>query len=140
MKRLTLVAAAVALSACASYEPVRESNFAQVVSSGCTDEGRQTIVNAYVNKAYENTVILWDGSDPAVTVAANLPRPGIGARVRGMFGGEGKNQVAAEQLNQLGQQRLPATFTLECQGSKMAPLVRAVSYTDQQGQRVAIGY
>ncbi len=139
MKRLSMVAV-MALSACASYEPVRESNFAQVVSAGCAEEGRQTIVNAYVNKAYENTVVLWDGTDPATTLAANLPRPGWGARVRGMFGGEGKNQVAAEQLNQVGQQRLPVTFTLECQGKNHAPLVRTVSYTDQQGQRVAIAY
>jgi hypothetical protein len=139
MKRLSVVAA-LALSACASYEPVRESNFPQLVSGGCRDEGRQTIVTAYVNKAYENTVILWDGSDPAATVAANLPRPGFGARLRGMFGGEGKNEVAAEQLSQVAQQRLPVTFTLECQGPNMAPLVRSVSYTDQQGQRVAIGY
>jgi hypothetical protein len=140
MKRLTLVAAAVVLSACASYEPVRESDFAQVVSAGCTEEGSQTIVNAYVNKAYQNTVVIWDGSDPSTTLAANLPRPGWGARLRGVFGGEGKNEVAAEQLSQVGQQRLPVTFTLECQGKNLAPLVRNVSYTDQQGQRVAIAY
>ena len=138
MKRLSMMAL-LALSACASYEPVRESNFAQLVSGGCRDEGQQTIVTAYVNKAYENTVVLWDGTDPQTTLAANLPRAGFGARLRNLFG-ESKNQMAAEQLNQVAQQRLPVSFTLECQGGTMAPLVRGVSYTDQQGQRVAIAY
>jgi hypothetical protein len=139
MKRLTM-AAVLALSACASYEPVRESNFPQLASGGCTEEGKQTIVTAFVNKAYENTVVLWDGNDPSTTVPANLPRAGWGQRLRNVFGGEGKNEVAAEQLNQVAHQRLPVTFTLECQGSNHAPLVRSVHYTDQQGQRVAIGY
>jgi len=138
MKRLTL-AALLALSACASYEPVRESNFPQLVSGGCMEEGKQTIVTAYVNKAYENTVVLWDGADPSTTMPANLPRAGFGQRLKNMFG-DTKNEVAAEQLNQVAQQRLPVTFTLECQGKNVAPLVRGVSYTDQQGQRVAIAY
>jgi hypothetical protein len=139
MKRFT-VAAVTALSACASYEPVRETTYAQLVSGGCGDEGEQMLVQGYVQRAYENTVVIWDGSDASSTVAANLPRTGIKGRLRGLFGADSKNQVAAEQLNAVAQQRIPVTFTLACEGKSIAPQVRSMSYTDSAGQRVAIAY
>jgi hypothetical protein len=138
MKRLSMVAV-LALSACASYEPVRESNLSQLTSEGCSREGSQTLVNAFVNKATHDSVVIWDGSDPQSTVAARLPRPGIAQRLRNAFG-ESKSEVAAEKLNEVAQQRLPVTFSLVCESANAAPVVRSISYTDQQGQRVAIAY
>jgi hypothetical protein len=132
-------AATIMLAACASYQPVQESTFAALTSDGCRDEGRQMLVEAYVSKAYENTVVLWDGTDAQSTVAVTLPGRGVLGRMRGWFG-DSKHEVTQQTLNQLAAERTPVTVGVVCQGGKVAPEAASLRYVDAQGQRVAIAY
>lgn len=122
-----------------SYEPVREQSFAQLAANGCVNGGQQVMVTAQVSKAYQDTVVLWDGTDPQQTIAATLGGRGPVARLRGWFG-ENKYELSEQQLNELAAQRTPVTVTLECSGAGVAPVARNISYQSQDGTRVAIGY
>jgi hypothetical protein len=138
VKLLFGVAMVTALVGCASYEPVRERTFSDLVAQGCGDAEERTIVTGYVSRAYENTVVLWDGIDPQATVAVTVPGRNPWQRLRGALG-KNKHEVTQETLNRLTQERVPVTVTLECQGNA-APLVRHVTYNDENGQRIAIAY
>jgi hypothetical protein len=131
---------AAALAGCAStdYEPVQERSFAQLLSDGCDEQGQQMLVTGQVSRAYQDTVVLWDGIDPQATVAVSLPG-GVTQRVRGWFG-KNKREVTERTLNDLASRNVPVTVGLECQGNNVAPVARSISYTDQRGQRVAIAY
>lgn len=129
------------LTACAAthYEPVQERPLSQVIAEGCGKPGERFLVTARVNKAYEDTVVLWDGLDPRRTLAVKVPNPGVLERARGWFG-ENKNEVMRRQLNDLGSQGQPVTAMLECQGSGVAPELVNVSFTNDKGQQIAIPY
>lgn len=131
----------LALGGCSGmdYKPVQERSFAQLASNGCGEEGEQMLVEGYVSRAYQNTVVLWDGIDPQATTAITLPGRGWLARARGWFG-DSKHEVSEQELNQLAAARIPVTFGVECQGRGVAPEARSIRYTNAQGQRVAIAY
>jgi hypothetical protein len=135
-------ATVIVLAGCSSmdYKPVQERSFSQLLSEGCKEPGEQMLVTGYVSKAYQDTVVLWDGIDPQSTVAVKVPGPGLKQRLKGWLGADSKQEVTAETLNSLGAQRQPVTVGLVCQGENVAPEVRTVNYTDAQGQRVAIAY
>jgi hypothetical protein len=141
VKVLISAAAVVVLTGCAStdYEPVQERSFGALVSEGCRDDGEQMLVTGYVSRAYEDTVVLWDGIDPQATVAVKVPGRTLTSRMRGWFG-DSKHEVSQERLNDLITRKVPVTVNLTCQGENMAPVVTHASYTDAQGQRVAIAY
>jgi len=135
-----LISAALAmLAGCSSmdYKPVQERSFAQLVSGGCTSDGEQLMVTGQVSKAYQNTVVLWDGIDPQATVAVTVPRS-INQRVRGWFG-KNRQEVSERTLNDLAARGVPVTVGLVCQGGA-APQATSIAYTDSEGQRVAIAY
>lgn len=134
-----MVVGVIAGCAATRYEPVREQSFAQLASSGCVNGGQQVMVTAQVNKAYQNTVVLWDGADPQQTIAVTLGGRGPVAKLRGWFG-QNKYELSEQQLNELAAQRTPVTVTLECSSAGVAPVARNISYQNQDGTRVAIGY
>jgi hypothetical protein len=141
VKVLISAAAAVVLTGCAStdYKPVQERSFGALVSEGCRDDGEQMLVTGYVSKAYEDTVVMWDGIDPQATVAVKVPGRTLTSRMRGWFG-DSKHEVSQARLNDLITRKVPVTVNLTCQGESMAPVVTSAEYTDAQGQRVAIAY
>lgn len=135
------VACAVALVGCGTmnYQPARERDIAQLADQGCGSKGETFIVRGQVSKAYENTVVLWDGVDPQRTMAFTLAGRSPLQRMRGWFG-ENKYEASRELLNQLSANRTPVTVTAVCQGGQTAPVANNLTYTDTSGQRVAIGY
>lgn len=124
---------------CASYQPARERDFASASREGCTDRGQSFIVTAQVSKAYENTVLLWDGIDPAKTMSVTLPGRGPVARAKGWFG-TSKYEASMKRLNELSAAGTPVTVTLACQGEQVAPEATNISYTNPDGTRTAIAF
>jgi hypothetical protein len=139
--KLLIVSSVALLAGCASldYQPVQERSFAQVASGRCK-EGERMLVTGQVSRSYENTVVMWDGIDPQATVAVTLPKPGIKQRVRGWFGGDTSREVSDDTLSDLAARGVPVTVNLVCHGDGVAPEALQLSYTDAQGQRVAIAY
>jgi hypothetical protein len=137
--KILITAALVMLTGCSSidYKPVQERSFAQLMTGGCREDGEQLMVTGQVSKAYQNTVVLWDGIDPQATVAVTLPR-GVTQRVRGWFG-KNKQEVSERTLNDLAARGVPVTVGMVCQGGS-APQATSIAYTDAEGQRVAIAY
>lgn len=141
MRPFTAAFAVALLTGCSAvdYEPVQERPLSQIAAEGCGEPGARVLVTAQVSKAYEDTVVLWDGLDPRRTLAVTVPGPSLLERVRDWFG-ENKNEVMRRQLNQLASQRQPVTAMLECKGGGVAPELVNVTFTNSQGQQVAIPY
>jgi hypothetical protein len=139
--KFPIVVSVAMLAGCADldYKPVQERGFGELLSGRC-EAGQQLLVTGQVNRAYENTLVLWDGIDPQATVAVTLPGPSVGQRVRSWFGGDTSRQVSEQTLNDLARRGVPVTVNLVCQGSGVAPEALQVSYTNAEGQRVAIAY
>jgi hypothetical protein len=121
------------------YKPAQERPLAQIAAEGCRDKGERLLITGQVSKAYENTVVLWDGIDPQATLAVTVPGRSPLSRARGWFG-KSKHEVSRTQLNELIAARTPVTAELVCQGGNVAPEASSFAYTNAQGQRVAIGY
>jgi hypothetical protein len=131
-----LIAAATLTAGCStvSYRPVQEVGFQQLSSEGCRRAGDRFSVTAQVNSATREAIALWDGVDGARTVVVTLPAAGVGSRVRGVFG-KNRYELGHERLNELRASGTPATFTMRCEGTRMAPVADRFSYFDN-GTRV----
>lgn len=135
-----LLATAVLASGCAgvSYRPVQETSFEQLAERGCPRGNDRFLVNAYINAAYRETVVLWNGRDASRTVAVRLPDEGIGSRLRGVVG-KSRYELSVEQLEELRREGEPVTVTISCQGAERTPVADRFSYFEN-GQRVAFEF
>jgi hypothetical protein len=130
MKTLLLLSAvAVVTTGCGSmtYRPVQETNFDRLVSEGCTRKGDRFAVTAQINSASRETIVLWNGSDGARTVAVRLPEQGFGSRMQDKVG-QSRYDLAFDQLNALRTSGEPVTFTMRCEAAGMAPAADRFSY------------
>jgi hypothetical protein len=135
MKILVLLLAAAALGCSSmSYRPVQETNFDRLVKEGCTRKGDRFAVNAQVNSASRETIVLWDGYDGSRTIAVRLPSEGVGSRMRGVFG-KSRYELGLERLNELRIAGAPVDVTMRCERAGAAPEADRFSYFEN-GQRV----
>ena len=136
MRILILLAVASLAAGCGSvsYRPVQESAFDALAARGCTRSGDRFSVTAQVNSASREAVVLWDGSDNSRTVAVTLPRPGVGSKIRGVFG-KNRYELGYERLESLRASGTPLNFTMRCEGAQMAPVADRFSYFEN-GRRV----
>ena len=142
MKTVVLaITTALVAGGCASmsYHPATEESLAKVVDDGCRS-GDTAIVTGQVSQAYENTVVLADGTNPATTLAINLPGRGSPSATMHRWLGTNKYELTAEKLNQLRAQGTPVTATIECKGSKTPPVARNIEFANADGTKVAIAY
>jgi hypothetical protein len=132
---------ALVAAGCASmnYHPATQESLSKIVDDGCPS-GDTAIVTGQVSQAYENTVVLADGANPATTLAIDLPGQGSPSATMHRWLGRNKYQLTAEKLNQLRAQGTPVTATIECKGSKTPPVARNIEFADADGSKVAIAY
>jgi hypothetical protein len=133
---IVLVATSALAAGCSSvsYRPVQEVDFAQLSSEGCRRAGDRFSATAHVNSATREAIVLWDGVDGVRTVVVTLPAAGVGSRVKGVFG-KNRYELGHERLNELRASATPATFTMRCEATRMAPVADRFSYLDN-GNRV----
>lgn len=67
-----------------SYRPVQEAQLDRVISDACMRKGDRFSVDAQVNSASRETVVLWDGRDGSRTIAVRLPAQGAASKLRGV--------------------------------------------------------
>jgi hypothetical protein len=134
--QIALIAATALVAGCStvSYRPVQEVGFEQLSSEGCRRAGDRFSVTARVNSATREAIVLWDGIDGTRTVVVTLPPAGVGSRMKGVFG-KNRYELGHERLNQLRASGTPATFTMRCEATRMAPVADRFSYIDN-GTRV----
>jgi len=132
-----VIATALLATACGggvSYRPVVEMDLDRLLDKGCTDAADRFSVSAYINAAYRETIVLWDGRDGSRTVAVTLPEEGLGSKMRGVIG-DSRYDLSLERLTQLRDSRTPVTANLRCDRAGAAPTADRFSYMDG-GQRV----
>lgn len=135
MKRLVLLLIAFVVGCGGtSYRPVQEAPLDRVISDACKRKGDRFSVDAQINSASRETVVLWDGHDGSRTIAVRLPAQGVGSKLRGVFG-KSRYELALERLNELRAARAQVLFTMRCEGAGQAPMADRFSYFDR-GQRV----
>jgi hypothetical protein len=96
--------------------------------------GDRFSVDAQINSASRETVVLWDGYDGSRTIAVRLPAQGMASRLGGVFG-KSRYELALERLNELRRGGATVSFTMRCEGPGQAPMADRFSYFDQ-GRRV----
>ncbi|HUG98472.1 MAG TPA: hypothetical protein VMQ83_04810 [Gammaproteobacteria bacterium] len=136
MNRLSLLLIAAFVVGCGgpSYRPVQEAPLERVISDACKRKGDRFSVDAQINSASRETVVLWDGYDGSRTIAVRLPSQGMGSKLRGVFG-KSRYELALDRLNELRASGATVSFTMRCEGPGQAPMADRFSYFDQ-GQRV----
>jgi len=136
MRVATVLSLAALASACGSvsYRPVEQTGFDQLVDQGCGRSDQRFTVSAHVNSASREAIVLWDGRDGSRTVAVTLPRPGVGTRLRGVFG-KNRYELGYERLDALRVSGEPVDLTMYCDGKERAPVADRFTYLEQ-GQRV----
>jgi hypothetical protein len=139
MKAFAAAFAVALLAGCASahYHPLPERPLAQIATLGCGEPGSRVLVTAQVSKAYEDTVVLWDGVDPQRALAVTVPKSNLRERVGGWFGAS-KQEVMRDELNHLAAQHLPVTAMLECKDRGGAPELVNITFVNSKGQRSVI--
>ena len=132
----TALTVAALASACGSvsYKPVQQTGFDLLVDQGCGRSDQRFTVSAHVNSASREAIVLWDGRDGSRTVAVTLPKPGIGTRLRGVFG-KNRYELGYERLDALRVSGEPLDLTMNCDGQERAPVADRFTYLEQ-GQRV----
>ncbi|HRQ63798.1 MAG TPA: hypothetical protein PKZ76_02860 [Xanthomonadaceae bacterium] len=135
MSRLVLLLL-VFVVACSgtSYRPVQEAQLDRVISDACKRKGDRFSVDAQINSASRETVVLWDGYDGSRTIAVRLPAQAVVSKLGGVFG-KSRYELALERLNELRQRGDTVTFTMRCEGPGQAPMADRFSYFEQ-GRRV----
>lgn len=124
------------LSACSGlrYEPVQELSFARVLERDCGEEGERITTRARINRVYRNSLILWDGRDPASTYTVALVEPSFGQRLKAKVG-TSRFERAYEVLKQLEEERVPIEVVLTCARGDRPPTADRFSYTTATGER-----
>jgi hypothetical protein len=112
-----------------SYRPVQESNFDRLVKEGCVRKGDRFAVNAQINSASRETIVLWDGYDGSRTIAVRLPAQSIGSKMRDWVG-KSRYELGYERLNELRVSGAQVEFTMRCEGTDQAPATDRFSYLE----------
>lgn len=135
MKRLILIMAVCSVGCGGvSYRPVQEAQLDRVISDACKRKGDRFSVDARINSASRETVVLWDGYDGSRTIAVQLPTQGSVSKLRGVFG-QSRYEQAYDRLDELRVSGAPVTFTMRCEGPGQAPQADRFAYLDR-GKRV----
>ena len=142
MKLIISAVVALALTGCASrtYRPAVEEPLSKVVQNGCGRNGDRVIVTGQVSQAYENRVVLSDGTAPGSDLTIDLPGRGSPTATMRRWVGTSKYELTAQKLNELRAQGTPVTATLECKGPRVAAEARNIEFANPDGTRVAIAY
>lgn len=124
------------LSACAglSYEPVQDFSFSSVLERDCGKAGERVTTEARINRVYRNSLILWDGRDPASTYTVELVEPSFGQRVKAKVSSS-RFEQAYEVLNQLEEEQVPIEVVLTCAQGDRPPTADRFSYMTDAGER-----
>ncbi|MFP3939594.1 MAG: hypothetical protein ACLF0P_04750 [Thermoanaerobaculia bacterium] len=131
-----LLSSLLLLPACAGlgYEPVREVSLATVLERDCGKDGERVATQAWVNKVYRNSLILWDGRNPKSTYTVNLVDPTLRQRARAKVG-TSRFERAYEVLKRLERERVPIEIVLTCAPGDRPPTTGRFSYVAADGER-----
>jgi len=120
--------------ASASYQPVSERSFENLVAEGCGREGVRITTTAKINRVYEDSVMLWDGADPETVVSMRVREAGLGARTKGLVT-KTRFERGYEELKGLEKRDWPVTVTATCRGGDVPPVVTRFSYRNADNER-----
>ena len=136
MCRLSVLGLAAFMLGCSSldYKPINSSEFASLVSDGCSTKDNRFNVRGRVSAAYKETVVLWDGVETGKTAAVRLPRQGIGSKIRGSVA-KSRYDVNLEVLRRLQGTDQTASFSLQCDSKDRAPQLVRMRYEENGLER-----
>ena len=117
-----------------SYEPVQELSFADVLERDCGKAGERVTTRAEINRVYQNSLILWNGRDPASTYTVELVEPSFGQRVKAKVS-KTRFERAYEVLKRLEEEQVSIEVVLTCARGDRAPTADRFSYTTDEGER-----
>lgn len=136
---LLTVASGLMLGGCRSmsYQPVSETSFQTLAAQGCSKDGQRLITTARINKVYEDSVILWDGTDASSTYTVRMEKRSVGERVKGVVSTT-PHERAFRELQEVQREDGLITVTLTCRGRSVPPTMDQFSYRDSAGNRQTI--
>lgn len=117
-----------------SYEPVHQRSFSNVLERDCGKAGERVTTRAQINRVYRNSLILWDGSDPASTYTVELVDPSFGQRLKAKVS-TSRLERAYGVLNRLEEEQIPIEIVLTCARGDRPPTADRFSYTTDEGER-----
>ena len=117
------------------YQPVRERDVSSLAQAGC-GKGERVTTTAEVNQVYEDSLVIWDGSDPGTTYTLQFKGPGVGRKAKSLVG-QSRYERAYDALRDLMHDERPVEVTFTCKGDRRTPIATRFSYRDAGGERIA---
>ena len=129
-----------ALASCSAnhYDPAEEANIGDLARQGCKS-GDHVITRAGLNQVYEDSLVLWDGSDPATTFTVRFKGPGVARKTSGLVG-KNRYERAYEALSEVKKDDRTVEVEFVCQGKRKTPTATRFSFRDASGDEVAFDF